>query len=184
MKKGFTMIELIFVIVILGILASVAVPRLASTREDAEISATVANLRTLLSDANGYYVTKGYFVKGAEKARWRDFTNVALRLQDGNLMQGAHTADAPAYIAAGGKNCLKIGIAERTATTPAYVSVKKENVDDYICSEIHKADPVKAYLESRLPGVASSDTTQGDEGRIALGSSARIYNTGTTTNNN
>ncbi|MDD7090198.1 prepilin-type N-terminal cleavage/methylation domain-containing protein [Campylobacter sp.] len=33
MKKGFTMIELIFVIVILGILASVAIPRLAATRE-------------------------------------------------------------------------------------------------------------------------------------------------------
>ncbi|MDY3246866.1 prepilin-type N-terminal cleavage/methylation domain-containing protein, partial [Campylobacter sp.] len=30
MKKGFTMIELIFVIVILGILASVAIPRLAA----------------------------------------------------------------------------------------------------------------------------------------------------------
>ena len=33
MKKGFTMIELIFVIVILGILARVAIPRLAGTRE-------------------------------------------------------------------------------------------------------------------------------------------------------
>ena len=61
MKKGFTMIELIFVIVILGILASVAVPRLASTREDAEISATVANLRTLVSDASSYYVANGTF---------------------------------------------------------------------------------------------------------------------------
>jgi len=37
MKKGFTMIELIFVIVILGILAAVAIPKLAATRGDAEI---------------------------------------------------------------------------------------------------------------------------------------------------
>ena len=32
--KGFTMIELIFVIVILGVLAAIAIPRLAATRDD------------------------------------------------------------------------------------------------------------------------------------------------------
>jgi len=37
-KKAFTMIELIFVIVIVGILAAVAIPRLAATRDDAKVS--------------------------------------------------------------------------------------------------------------------------------------------------
>ena len=34
-KKAFTMIEMIFVIVVLGILASIAIPKLAATRDDA-----------------------------------------------------------------------------------------------------------------------------------------------------
>lgn len=37
-KNGFTMIELVFVIVVLGILAAIAVPRLAATRDDAQIT--------------------------------------------------------------------------------------------------------------------------------------------------
>lgn len=37
-KNAFTMIELIFVIVVLGILAAVAIPRLGATRDDAEIA--------------------------------------------------------------------------------------------------------------------------------------------------
>ena len=48
-KKAFTMIELVFVIVILGILAAVAIPRFAVTRTDAQISkgrADVASIRS------------------------------------------------------------------------------------------------------------------------------------------
>jgi type II secretory pathway pseudopilin PulG len=53
------MIELIFVIVIIGILAAVAIPKLAATRDDAKISKTVANLKTVLNDAASYYTSQG-----------------------------------------------------------------------------------------------------------------------------
>jgi general secretion pathway protein G len=50
-KNAFTMIELVFVIVVLGILASIAMPRLAATRTDAEITkgrADVASIRSAI----------------------------------------------------------------------------------------------------------------------------------------
>ena len=37
-RSAFTMIELVFVIVVLGILAAIAIPKLAATRDDAEIA--------------------------------------------------------------------------------------------------------------------------------------------------
>lgn len=49
MSRAFTMIELIFVIVVLGILAGVAIPKLAATRDDATLAAMRANLATIMT---------------------------------------------------------------------------------------------------------------------------------------
>ena len=61
MKKAFTMIELIFVIVALGILAMVALPRLASSKEDAEITrvrAEIAAIRSAIQTHRGANLLK------------------------------------------------------------------------------------------------------------------------------
>lgn len=48
-KNAFTMIELVFVIVVLGILAAVAVPRLSATRTDAHISKGRSDISSIRS---------------------------------------------------------------------------------------------------------------------------------------
>jgi type IV pilus assembly protein PilA len=50
-NKGFTLVELVVVIAILGILAGIAVPKLSKSRENAAIAAHNANVRTLESAA-------------------------------------------------------------------------------------------------------------------------------------
>lgn len=58
MRAGWTFIELIFVIVIIGILAALAISKLSVTRDDAKLSATVSNMAICIKDANAIYIAR------------------------------------------------------------------------------------------------------------------------------
>ena len=176
MKKGFTMIELIFVIVILGILASVAIPRLASTRTDAEISATVANIRTLISDAASYYAVKGEF---GSTAKWSDITNVSVRKGDKKPASDSSVAD-DVYLTTGGENCILVRLRDKggAGRPVAFIQIAKvdANVNDPICKEILAAAPIKAYLDATVPGVTPEGGGTGlRPGVIPVSSSISIH---------
>ncbi|MGP1451078.1 MAG: type II secretion system protein [Wolinella sp.] len=56
---AFTMIELVFIIVILGILASIAVPKMAASREDALYSAYRTDLVNIDTALRAHYIATG-----------------------------------------------------------------------------------------------------------------------------
>ena len=151
------MIELIFVIVILGILASVAIPRLAATREDAEISTGIANLRTLLSDITTFYVAKGNF----NGTKWRDITNVPLKDENGAAITSSLNAiGSQTYLAVNRKTCLQIGM--RDSTTSTFIAFKPvdTNKNDSACAKVLESNLVKPILESTL--AANGDPDRGN----------------------
>ena len=60
-EKGFTLIELLIVVAIIGILAAIAIPQFASYRQKAFDSAAQSDVKTLRTEAEGFYTDEFYY---------------------------------------------------------------------------------------------------------------------------
>jgi len=128
-KKAFTMIELIFVIVIIGILASIALPRLSITRDDAKITKTVSNLRTLLYDAYSFYVSQSEEVW--KTAKWSDVTDTLNEIQS-----STNVLNSTVKIIGDSTDCFSVQ--SITDTNGTLLNVISINSTDIICKKSQK----------------------------------------------
>lgn len=76
-RRGFTLVELVVVISILGVLAGMAIPRFMASTEAAKRAKILADLRTVDSAVTMYYATKG---------KYPDNTNTTKELYNSGLL--------------------------------------------------------------------------------------------------
>ncbi len=87
-QKAFTMIELVFVIVIIGILSAIAIPKFAATRDDATITkaiATVGAVRSALSTERQKRILRGDFTTITKLSSSNTAGNAVFDAFDGDI---------------------------------------------------------------------------------------------------
>ena len=137
MKSAFTMIELIFVIVILGILAAVAIPKLAATRGDAEASTKASAIMTGATEIASYAVAKGNTLS--------DFTIMSNSFKSLKESGNADLEDDKAVVKAGDiDDCITVEITRNITDDVLSISFGPANADS-VCTSIQSLINIHDY---------------------------------------
>ena len=133
MKTAFTMIELVFVIVILGILAAVAIPKLAATRDDAKVSLIAQNIGTAINEISSYTTSKS--------AANEDFLVMSNAMQKMKKTGNATLSANKAIISIDGVNCINIEVIKNATNDDLKIS--------YVSSSNQKCLSLQSAVDSQ-----------------------------------
>jgi len=150
-EKGFTLVELMVVVIIIGVLAGVAIPRYLSRTDTAKINSTLSTLQALQGAMNNYYTDEnlgnGKFPAGADEDTIEEELEKALNAA-GLTWAG---------IKDGYGKSLKYGVDGATGSKFILYSQGKDGadggVDDVICTDKQQPVSGKNYADYTFGGV-------------------------------
>lgn len=139
-RSAFTMIELVFIIVILGILGAIAVPKMAASRLDAKIVAIRTDLGTIMQAIPAMAMSQG--IENVTKIsdaltlnpeNWKSKES-SIALADATVIYSNLDGNGKSGAAAGSSPCVSILLKDSAKPNNLWIIVN----DDGICPRIMK----------------------------------------------
>lgn len=75
-RKAFTLIELLIVVVIIGVLAAIAIPKFAGSKQKAYVTAMKSDLRNLVSAQLDFMADSGKYTDDVSRLNFKQSTGV------------------------------------------------------------------------------------------------------------
>ena len=137
-RKAFTLIEFIFIIIIIALLAGIAIPKFSATRMDAKLSTKAQNIMTAANEIASYAVAKGY-----TKANLSEMSNsIAAMVKRGEAVDtGAFHADVKVEEI---NDCIIIKIDDNGTNTETLV-IDYGSTTDYYCDRLRSLVDSEAF---------------------------------------
>ena len=83
-RNAFTLIELMVVVVIIGLLAAIALPKFANTKGKANATALRTDLRNLATAQESYFYSNGRYTTSIDSLNFRSSPGVVITLVEGD----------------------------------------------------------------------------------------------------
>ncbi|MBZ7986644.1 prepilin-type N-terminal cleavage/methylation domain-containing protein [Campylobacter canadensis] len=129
MKKAFSLIEVIFVIVIISLLSGIAVPKVLSIRDNALITKAVHNMNKIINDLSLYYS-----IHSKVSSDFAKMSNVSLK--NGHIFS------------IGGEDCFSLDLLN--TSDDGYLTILKINKKtDNLCNKFFNVGIVKNMISNK-----------------------------------